>query len=583
MAADRAQHVADRDRAGARAGRVGRVRPLRAVVARVPGRRARPRCRARRRAQRRRDRGPRRPTSWSCSTWPTRSRAARQGAEPDRLEAEGDAFHAAVRAAYRDARADEHGWVVVDGERDRRRRSPGASGTARRAGAGRMTSTMIGIRAVGPGGRSGPARSRCCSAPPSGRCTRTCSSARGAPASRRRRVASRPRWSRPTRRPLLGPRAAGRASRRGRDRPAGDPDPGRGRAADRRRGVPQPDRGRAQGDPPVRRRAAPAQRGRRQQAAEDARGAAAPGDDRARHVGRRPAAADDPVALPARRLRVPRRRSRSRPRSAADGVAPERAELLRAPRRRTARPGPRARRSPRAGARRVRRGGRRRRRQRGRGRGPGGPGPGRDAGRGHRARGRAGRGGASSSPSELEAAGYPDRAQRAQLRRLEEQHKRAHRRARTDALLEGITALETVYRDALAGPGAEPLNLDREVLALSPRGAAAALDACREARQALAEFNPNETLLLERLLLHLPAAGDGSRCPARAPHRARYTRRRAGVAQTAEQLTRNEQAKGSSPFSGSKSVTNITGHVFRFSARYSARTEGSKPPSRSEG
>ena len=31
----------------------------------------------------------------------------------------------------------------------------------------------------------------------------------------------------------------------------------------------------------------------------------------------------------------------------------------------------------------------------------------------------------------------------------------------------------------------------------------------------------------------------------------RYTRRRAGVAQTAEQLTRNEQVKGSSPFSGS--------------------------------
>src|SRR5207249_8623749 len=46
---------------------------------------------------------------------------------------------------------------------------------------------------------------------------------------------------------------------------------------------------------------------------------------------------------------------------------------------------------------------------------------------------------------ELEAAGYPERTRRAQLRRLEERHKRAHRRARTDALLEGITALETVY------------------------------------------------------------------------------------------------------------------------------------------
>jgi DNA polymerase-3 subunit delta' len=110
---------------------------------------------------------------------------------------------------------------------------------------------------------------------------------------------------------------------------------------------------------------------------------------------------------------------------------------------------------------------------------------------------------------QLEAAGYPERTQRAQLRRLEERHKRAHRRARTDALLEGIIALETVYRDALVGPGSERLNLDREVLALSPRAAAAALDACREARQAIAEFNPNETLLIERLLLHLPPAGEG--------------------------------------------------------------------------
>jgi hypothetical protein len=32
-----------------------------------------------------------------------------------------------------------------------------------------------------------------------------------------------------------------------------------------------------------------------------------------------------------------------------------------------------------------------------------------------------------------------------------------------------------------------------------------AIDACREARDAF-EFNPNETLLLERLLMKLPAA-----------------------------------------------------------------------------
>ena len=77
------------------------------------------------------------------------------------------------------------------------------------------------------------------------------------------------------------------------------------------------------------------------------------------------------------------------------------------------------------------------------------------------------------------------------------------------AALEGITALETMYRDALAGSADERLNTDRDVLPIAPRAAAAALDACRDARQAIAEFNPNETLLVERLLLHLPAAGGG--------------------------------------------------------------------------
>jgi DNA polymerase-3 subunit delta' len=106
---------------------------------------------------------------------------------------------------------------------------------------------------------------------------------------------------------------------------------------------------------------------------------------------------------------------------------------------------------------------------------------------------------------EFESAGYPERTRRAQLRRLDERHKRAHRRARTDALLEGITALESVYRDALAGPDAPRVNLDREPLYVSPRDATGALDACRAARQALGEYNPNEALLLERLFLHLPA------------------------------------------------------------------------------
>jgi len=108
--------------------------------------------------------------------------------------------------------------------------------------------------------------------------------------------------------------------------------------------------------------------------------------------------------------------------------------------------------------------------------------------------------------AELEVAGYPDRVARAQLKRLGEQHKRVQRHARTELLVEGITALETVYRDALAGVDAPVLNIDRAVLTIDPRAAAAALDACRAARQALIEHNPNETLLLERLFLHLPAA-----------------------------------------------------------------------------
>jgi DNA polymerase III subunit delta' len=108
--------------------------------------------------------------------------------------------------------------------------------------------------------------------------------------------------------------------------------------------------------------------------------------------------------------------------------------------------------------------------------------------------------------ADLEAAGYPDRTRTAQMRRLEEHHKRVHRHARTEALIEGITALETVYRDALAGTSVPALNADRPLLALDARACGRALDACRDARQALIEHNPNESLMLERLLLHLPAA-----------------------------------------------------------------------------
>jgi DNA polymerase-3 subunit delta' len=108
----------------------------------------------------------------------------------------------------------------------------------------------------------------------------------------------------------------------------------------------------------------------------------------------------------------------------------------------------------------------------------------------------------------LAEAGYPERTARARRRQLEERHKRQHRRARIDALLEGITALESLYRDALAGAGAPARNLDREPLRLEPSACIAALGACRAARAAF-EFNPNEGLLVEHLLFELPSALPG--------------------------------------------------------------------------
>jgi DNA polymerase-3 subunit delta' len=107
--------------------------------------------------------------------------------------------------------------------------------------------------------------------------------------------------------------------------------------------------------------------------------------------------------------------------------------------------------------------------------------------------------------AELDRAGYPERSRTTLLKRQAERHKRQHRRARRDLIVEGITALETVYRDALAGPDAPRLNTDQPVLTVTHRGSAAAVDACRAARDAF-EFNPNENLLVETLLMRLPAA-----------------------------------------------------------------------------
>ncbi|MCZ7535368.1 MAG: DNA polymerase III subunit [Acidimicrobiia bacterium] len=108
---------------------------------------------------------------------------------------------------------------------------------------------------------------------------------------------------------------------------------------------------------------------------------------------------------------------------------------------------------------------------------------------------------------DLERLGYAGRDAQRLRRRLEERHKRESRRARMDALEEGVTAIETVYRDALAAP-APRLNTDREPVAVPAWAAAEALDACRDARRALA-MNEKGMLHLQRLLLVLPPAGGG--------------------------------------------------------------------------
>ena len=156
----------------------------------------------------------------------------------------------------------------------------------------------------------------------------------------------------------------------------------------------------------------------------------------------------------------------------------------------------------------------------------------------------------ASLTAELEQAGYPDRVARTQLRRLGDQQKRAHRHARTELLLEGITALETVYRDALAGPSAPTLNVDRPLIVADAR--AVRRGARRVPRRAPGadRAQPQRDAAPRASPVAPPRRGlnnDGRRDQRGAGTLAR----RAGVAQMAEQRTRNAQAKGSSPFSGS--------------------------------
>jgi DNA polymerase III subunit delta' len=105
---------------------------------------------------------------------------------------------------------------------------------------------------------------------------------------------------------------------------------------------------------------------------------------------------------------------------------------------------------------------------------------------------------------ELERHGYEERAAYALRKRMNERHKREVTRARRDLLLEGVTVIESVYRDSLADP-APPLNQDQPRLVVSPRAAAGALDACRAAREAFL-INEKGLVQLTHLLLSLPTA-----------------------------------------------------------------------------
>jgi DNA polymerase-3 subunit delta' len=106
--------------------------------------------------------------------------------------------------------------------------------------------------------------------------------------------------------------------------------------------------------------------------------------------------------------------------------------------------------------------------------------------------------------AEMERYGYSDRDAQRLRRRIDERHKREVRRARIDLLLEAVTAIETVYRDVLAA-GAPPLNADRPPVVVSARSAAAALDACREAREAFV-VNEKGIVRLVALVMALPPA-----------------------------------------------------------------------------
>lgn len=106
---------------------------------------------------------------------------------------------------------------------------------------------------------------------------------------------------------------------------------------------------------------------------------------------------------------------------------------------------------------------------------------------------------------EIERLGYPDRAAERLRKRLARRQERVERRAKVDAIADGLAVLQSVYRDALVAPG-EPINPDLPPLGVAPEACLAALDACSTALERVQSGTVlNWTLHLQNLLLDLPA------------------------------------------------------------------------------
>ncbi len=103
---------------------------------------------------------------------------------------------------------------------------------------------------------------------------------------------------------------------------------------------------------------------------------------------------------------------------------------------------------------------------------------------------------------DLERRGYDGRGALTQRRRLAARHKRESARLRRDLLLEGITAIESVYRDVLAAPSPQR-NTDIALPSVPPERCVRCLESCRNARDSVL-VNEKGTLHTLTLLLALP-------------------------------------------------------------------------------